>query len=376
MKILLVGEYSNLHCSLKEGLDKLGHDTTVIGLQDGFKKIDVSIIIKNYFTNWLLIKIKNGSQKLFNVDLQSIAVKYQLKKNITKISGYDVVQFINESSFNCNPKTEIEIFNLLKQRNKKMFLLSCGDDYISNTYNLNTKRYSILTPELNGKIKTQKVSYSLKYLTTEYQKLHQYIFDNIRGVIASDIDYHLPLLNHPKYLGMIANPINCNKIKFHPLQIDDKIIIFHGINTQNYYKKGNDLFEEALALIEKKYAHKITIITTRDLPYKKYIEVYNTCHILLDQVYAFDQGFNALEAMAKGKVVFTGAEQEWLAHYNLKEDTIAINALPDAQKIAQKLSWLIDNPSQIHQISLNARSFIEEHHNYVDIAKKYLSVWS
>ena len=29
---------------------------------------------------------------------------------------------------------------------------------------------------------------------------------------------------------------------------------------------------------------------------------------------------NALEAMAKGKVVFTGAEQEWLNHYDLKED--------------------------------------------------------
>jgi len=36
-------------------------------------------------------------------------------------------------------------------------------------------------------------------------------------------------------------------------------------------------------------------------------------------VYAYDQGFNALEAMAKGKVVFTGAEKEWLELYNLEE---------------------------------------------------------
>ena len=37
MKILLVGEYSRLHNSLKEGLEKLGHDVTLVGKQDGFK---------------------------------------------------------------------------------------------------------------------------------------------------------------------------------------------------------------------------------------------------------------------------------------------------------------------------------------------------
>jgi hypothetical protein len=30
-----------------------------------------------------------------------------------------------------------------------------------------------------------------------------------------------------------------------------------------------------------------------------YINSYNKAHILLDQVYAYDQGYNALEAMAK-----------------------------------------------------------------------------
>jgi hypothetical protein len=37
--------------------------------------------------------------------------------------------------------------------------------------------------------------------------------------------------------------------------------------------------------------------------YTTYINSYNKAHILLDQTYAYDQGYNALEAMAKGKVV-------------------------------------------------------------------------
>ncbi len=375
MKILLIGEYSNLHRSLKEGLGKLGNQVTVVGLRDGFKKISVDIAIKDYFSNWFLLKLKNAFKKILNIDLHSHSVWLQVKKHKNILSGYDVVQFINESSFNCSPNTEIKIFNFIKKQNKHLFLLSCGDDFISNTYNLKEKRYSILTPFLEGKIKKKEINYSLKYVTKPYQKLHQYLFKNIKGVIASDLDYHIPLLNHPKYLGMVANPINLDKLHYTPLQIEGKIVIFHGINNLSYYKKGSDIFEKALAIIAKKHSDKIEIITTNNLPYKEYIEIYNHCHILLDQVYAFDQGFNALEAMAKGKVVFTGAEQEWLDYYHLKEDTVAINALPDAQQIADKLSWLIENPDEIIKISKNARAFIEKEHDYIQCAQQYLDKW-
>jgi glycosyltransferase involved in cell wall biosynthesis len=103
--------------------------------------------------------------------------------------------------------------------------------------------------------------------------------------------------------------------------------------------------------------------------------MYDNCHIFLDQVYAYDQGYNALEAMANGKVVFTGAEQEWLEYYNLKEDTVAINALPDSNKIVEKLEWLIFNPKKIIEISKNARVFIEKEHHYKMIARQYLDTW-
>ena len=79
--------------------------------------------------------------------------------------------------------------------------------------------------------------------------------------------------------------------------------------------------------------------------------------------------------MAKGKVVFTGAEQEWLDYYGLEKNTVAINALPNAQDIADKLEWLIENPQKISDISKNARAFIEKEHHYITIAKKYLEIW-
>ena len=130
-----------------------------------------------------------------------------------------------------------------------------------------------------------------------------------------------------------------------------------------------------MKIIKQKFPDKVEIITTKDIPYNEYIKIYDSCHILLDQVYAYDQGYNALEAMAKGKVVFTGAEQEWLDYYNLIEDTVAINALPDANKIAEKLEWLILNPTEIGEISKNARAFIEKEHDHIAIAHCYLKKW-
>lgn len=375
MKILLVGEYSRLHNSLKEGLLKLNHDVTIVATKDSFKNYDVDLLIHKKYETGLLKKVKNLIYRFTKIDLESLYIKNQIIKLKPKISDFDIVQFINESSFACTPNIEKEIFDLISSWNKKVFLLSCGTDYISVKYAFDKKfRYSILTPYLNGK--DQLLSgYGLKYLEPKYKELHDHVYKSIVGVIASDLDYHIPLLEHPKYLGLIPNPINTETLKYDQLQIEDKLVIFHGINSHNYYKKGNDIFEEALEIVNGKYSERIKIITVRSLPYSEYIKAYNEAHIMLDQIYAYDQGYNALEAMAKGKVVFTGAEQEWLEFYNIEEDTIAINALPDAVQIAKKLEWLILNPEKMVEISSAARKFVETHHDYINSAKHYLNTW-
>lgn len=377
MKILLVGEYSRLHNSLKEGLITLGHQVTIIAAGDHFKNYPVDLKLHRKYNDGFLKKVKVLLFKLFKQDITSRSLKNQFFSHKEKLKGFDVVQLINESPLGIVPKYEKEIISFLKKNNKKLFLLSCGTDYISVKHSLDKKsRYSILDPFFNGKSTKKDFSAILKYLEPNFKDLHDFVYKNIEGVIASDLDYHIPLKEHPKYLGLIPNPINIEKLTFIPLTIPEKIIIFLGINRGNYYKKGTDFFEEALQLIEKKYPERVEIKKVEDLPYTDYIETYNTTHILLDQVLAYDQGYNALEAMAKGKVVFTGAEKEWLDYYNLEEDFIAINALPDSVKITEKLEWLILNPNKIAEISHHARKFIQEHHNYLVSAKDYLKKWN
>lgn len=376
MKVLLVGEYNRSHKSLKEGLLKLGHEAQVVGLTDGFKNVDVDIEIKHQYKSGFKKKLKVLIYKIFKIDLHSISVKTQIKALKHQLSSYDIIQFVNESPFLCLPKAEMDIFNLLTSWNNKAFLLSCGTDYLSVKYAYDKKfRYSILTPYFEKRLPKTSFSLGLKYLEPDFVALHDHIYETIEGVISNDLDYTIPLMDHPKHLGLIPHVINVDKIKFEPLKYEDKIVIFHGINRTNYLKKGNDIFEKALAIIKEKHPNKVDIITVEDVPYDVYIKAFDSAHILLDQIYAYDQGFNALEAMAKGKVVFTGAEKEWLDHYHLEEDTVAINALPDANAIAEKLEWLILNPKELINLSKNARAFVEQEHHYIKNAEKYLKVW-
>jgi glycosyltransferase involved in cell wall biosynthesis len=376
MNVLLFGEFNRAHWNIKKGLEALGHKAVVASHRDGFKKVDVDIEIKDYFSSPILKKVRTLILKVIGVDVSAITIKQQIKSKKKQLSNYDVVQFINEAPFDFKRKDQQTIFNWLKDWNSSVFLLSAGLDYPSISYAYDKKfRYSILTPYFENKGTKKDFSPALSYITPEHLVLHKHIFTHIEGVISNDLDYHIPLINHPKYLGMIPHAINLSELTYTPPNTNKKITIFHGINSYNYYKKGNDIFEAALVLISEKFSDKVDIIVAENLPYKTYIRSYNKADIVLDQIYAYDQGFNALEAMAKGKVVFTGAEQEWLDYYSIEADNIAINALPDAEKIAEKLEWLILNPKKITEIGINARRFVETHHDHKICAQKYVSLW-
>ncbi len=375
MKILLLGEYSRLHNSLKEGLQKLGHDVTILGFKDGFKDYPVDFPLEKKWDSGLLKKVKMGVLRLTGFDISSYLTYKQFEKYQHHFKNFDIVQLINENTFFCDYRHEKKILKYLFKHNKKVFLLSAGDDYLYVKYNFDhPENPSVIQPYLAGKIKDKNFNNVLKFRTKSFEKLHHYIYKNIQGVIATDIDYHIPLQNHPKYLGLIPSPINLDKFPKSELEIQEKIVIFHGINRESYFKKGNDFFEKALEIIATKYADKVKILVTENVPYKNYISSYNKAHILLDQLFGHDQGSNALEAMAKGKVVFTNASNIFEQHYQLKEK-VAINALPDVDYLINQLSFLIDNPTEIIAMGKRARIFIEKEHDYLRIAGKYLAVW-
>jgi glycosyltransferase involved in cell wall biosynthesis len=378
MKILLVGEFSRLHNSLKEGLLALGYEVLLVNNGDSFKNYPADISIRaNFFKSKLGNIPRQIWHKIFKYDLALLEHGIRFWWISKKLKNYDIVQLINESPIQTISKLELFLLKRIFRQNQKVFLLCCGIDYSTVSHMLQKKdRYSVMNAYFEEIPEAKKqYDYFFDFIDKPHQKIHKFLYKNIRGVIASDLDYVRPLLGNKKYLTVIANPINTDKISVIENEISDKIVIFLGINTGNSYKKGITFFEKAIAIIQEKYPNAIEIKITKNIPYSEYQKHFEKAHILLDQVYGFDQGFNALEAMAKGKVVFTGAEIEFLNQYHLQEDEVAINALADVDYLVEKLSFLIENPSEIERIGKNAIQFIQKEHHYITQAEKYVQVW-
>ena len=377
MKILLVGEFSRLHNSLKEGLIALNKEVHILGTGDDFKEfhVDFSITPKFILSSSVLKFINKVFFRFFKSDLQLLEKGIRFYFLLPKLKNYDVVQLINSDAIETYPFASRYLLRKLFNQNKKISLLICGEDTPIIEYLLkNEMKYSILSPLIADEKLKKSYNYSLKYIQPNYRKTFDFITEKSSSIITSDLDYKIPMKKMGYDSQFIPNPINTNKITFEPLKIEDKIIIFLGINESSSVKKGSVFFEKALEIIKQKYPNQVEIIVTRSIPYQQYIEAYDKAHILLDQIYGYDQGYNALEAMAKGKVVFTGAENEFYKEYNLTEK-VAINALPDVDYLVNELSFLIENPNEIIAIGKRARVFVEKVHHYIKITEKYLEAW-
>lgn len=378
MKILLIGEYSRLHNSLKEGLVALGHEVILLSSGDYFKKFDTDYSFHSAFLSgyWFPRKIKNVIHKLTGIDLEKAERGLRFYLLIPQLQNFDHVQLINSDAIETFPFFSRFLYKKLFKKIKNRSLLICGDETPVIDYLLRREAvYSILTPYFEDNSLEKHFEYPLKYTTKKYRKTFDWLAKNCQNLIASDLDYKIPMEKMGYSIHFIPNPVNTRKIEFQEQKINEKITIFLGINRASYIKKGIPYFEKALQIIQEKYAEKVTVIISENLPYEDYINLYNTAQIVLDQMYADDQGYNALEAMTKGKVVFTGAGKAFMEYYNLTEK-VNINALPDVYYLVNELSFLIENPESIVAIGKRARAFIEREHEYVKIASQYVEAWN
>ena len=318
----------------------------------------------------LLQTLRKGVFKITKFDIATLEIGYRALDWLVDQSNYDVIQLINEYPFKTPYFIEKRIVKRLRQLTPKLVVLACGDDYIYLN-NIDKLAYHPILqhPDI-------EFPHSDKYLTKAHKSYHKWVFKLKDLVISTDLDYHPIYKGRTDYYGLIPNPIKLDKFDNVKNTVNKRIVIFHGVNRSNYYKKGNYYFDSALCIIRQKFSDRIKLLCVTSLPYTEYIDSYREADIILDQTYAEDQGYNALEAMAQGKVVFTGAGTSFCERYQVAPNSVAIHTIPDAEKIAQDLEELILNPKRIAEIGTRAKRFVKEHHDYLKVAEKYVSAWS
>lgn len=364
MKVLLLGEYSNMHWTLAQGLRQLGCDVTVASAGDRFK---------NYNRNINLQRRSYGK-------LDTIRYIYDLARHFRRFRGYDIVQVINPFFLDLKADKNLSAFNYLKKHNGKVFMGAFGDDayWLKACLDKKTFRYSEFDmPEKNEYLPSAK-ELIRNWSDKEKVRVNEEIAEKSDGIIACLYEYYVSYKPYfADKLTYIPEPVNTFENIFRQRGNDpERITFFIGIQKSRSEIKGTDVLYKVLKKIHKKYPDLSRIVKAESVPFYQYIKMMDESDILLDQLYSYSPAMNALVAMAKGLVAVSGGEPEV---YDLLGETgnrPVVNIIPTEEDIFNKLESLIINRSEIPDISFQSRAFVEKHHDYIKVAEQYLETWN
>lgn len=353
MKVLLLGDYSAFHKYLKDGLEELGVDVTLISTGDAFKKIENDINI-------------GSSRKGFKGLLES-AIRPLIY--LPKMLNYDVVQLINPRIFPIKFGYSKLILSTIFKMADKSFLCACGDD----AYYWKAKNAFRYSPhqghyeDLNGKENWWETEAAIE--------LNDWVVDHVDGIIPTSYFYYFANKNNHKNVRFIPLPVNYDEIRYEENVVKEKIIFFHGLNREGV--KGTKYIRKAFDIISHKYPQMVETIIEGKMPLKDYKKCLRRANVIVDQTSGFGPaGMNALISMAMGKVIMGGYESESLDLMGIDKSPV-VNITPSVEDIVEKMEAIIKkDKNDIFEWGRKSRKYVEQHHSYIDVAQRMISFWN
>ncbi|MBR5118142.1 MAG: glycosyltransferase family 1 protein [Muribaculaceae bacterium] len=367
MKILFVGDASNMHNCLAQALRDLGH----------------TAIVASSGSHWMNtsrdINLKRGPGKLG-------AIRYVLDvmRALPQMRGFDVVVTCGHIFLDLKPGKVRRVFDWLKRHNRCIVMSALGTDYIyyQTCHDGKTYRYSdymagdhpspfALSSEYQSK---NEDNWKLPIM----REHSEHILNNIDGAISALWEYHAcykPLLGDRLTYGGI--PIDTKTVEPHIIDSEpEKVKFFIGIQRDRNILKGTDLLLKAAQRTVDRYPDLCELKVVESVPYEEYVKFLNQSHVLLDQLYSYTPATNALLAMARGLVAVSGAEPEYYELIGEHENQPIINVSPLIEgDIDAKLEWIVQNKHLLPDLSRRSREFVEKHNEAHVVAQRHLKFY-
>lgn len=366
MKILLVGEYSNVHWTLAEGLRELGHEVVVASGGDGWKNYQRDINLQR--------------RSLGTVD--TLRYLWQLRRIMPRLRDFDVVQLINPVFLNLRAERILPYYEQLRRQNGRLFLGSFGIDkpWVEEGLKPDTFRYSDFY--MNGQQRHNAFTQEMQenWLQGAKGTLFDHVAEDCDGIIAGL--YENFRCCQPRYghkLHFIPFPINMSHTSPKvPHPDDPRLRFFVGVQRHRSEYKGTDIMLRALERLQQRYPTQMKVEVAESVPFPVYQQMMNTSDVLLDQLYSYTPAMNGLLAMSKGIILVGGAEPE---HYELlgeRELHPIVNVLPSEEQVVEEIerTLLKAHPSDIAQRSLDSVEYVRRHHDHVRVAQQFIDCWT
>lgn len=364
VKILLLGEYSSVHCTLAEGLRDLGHDVTVASNGDFWREYprDINLARDNKFV-----------------------FLWRLLRALPRMKGYDIVQLVNPMFMELKAERLFPIYNYLRRNNGRIVLCAVGDDHYCSYVHRHMKpmRYSDYNYGAVERCTAYAGDVYNDWVGTEKERLNRYIAADCDAIVAGSYEYWLPYSvtedtdNEGRKLceklHLVPYPFKM-PAQVHP-EPSEKLRVFIGISKERAEFKGTDIMLRAAKDLLKAYPERMELRTAGGLPFAEYSRMMDGSDVLLDQLYSYGPGMNALLSLSKGIVTLTGGEPEHYGIMGENECRPIIAVQPDYESVYHELEKLVLHPERLAELKNESRRYVARNYDYHKIAKQYEEIY-
>ena len=387
MKILLIGEASFLHNTLKKGLLERGHRVFTMSDGNGWHDAPRDINLRR--------NLRWGK-------FGGLWVVWQLLRHLPQLCGNDVVQIHNYQFVPLMYRWNTLLLRFLKLTNRCVVKGCFGDD-----------------PQIFRRQAQGVPAYSDTFWSGQLQNTDQHR-DRIAEVVehgaeaswrktTAMADALVPCLyeywldyNEPPYaakLHYIPLPIECEKmvrwcdgemvkcvVNDTPSHPNDSqlptnlttspshhLTILIGLQPKRDFMKGAMKMATFVEEVARRHPGKVQIKYVEGVPYDEYMHLLAEADVLVDQLYSYTPSMNSLAAMARGTVVIGGGEEEYYEF--IGEDTLRpiINVrpdVPDEENIAT-IERALFTDGTLERMRCESVKFVHKYHDYRHVAEQY-----
>ena len=361
MKILLIGEYSNVHATLAQGLRSLGHHVVVASNGDFWKNYPRDLDWARYGTS----------------RFAALRLMAKICSDLPRLRGFDIVQFINPVFAELKAERLRPFYRYLRRHNKRVILCAMGMDWfwvLTCTYE-KPLRYSDFNIGAETRTNADAVKEQKDWLGTAKGQLNKFIARDCDGIVAGLYEYYVcykPAF--PEKTVYIPLPIHTKPEMLRQLQAyphQGPLRLFIGINERRSEYKGTDIMLRAAEAVARQHPSEVQLRVARSVPFRQYVEMMNGSDAILDQLYSYTPSMNPLEAMARGIICIGGGEPENYEIIHEEHLRPIINVQPNYESVYQELEHLVLHPELIPQLKQQSIAYINKHHEYIKVAKQY-----
>lgn len=362
MKILLIGEYSNVHWTLAEGLRTLGHEVTVLSNGDFWKNYPCDISLTRRYGK-----------------LGGAAYMLRLCRLLPRMRGYDVVQLINPMFLELKARWLFPVYRYLRRHNHKVFLCGYGMDYywVKTCCEDKPLRYSDFNIGDTLRTNADALKERKDWLGTDKERLNKFIAHDCDGIITGLYEYWVCYnMAYPHKTSFVPFPIKPESVSPHtPAHTPSVARIFIGINRSRNEYKGTDIMLQAAEVVASKHPGRVELVKAESVPFAQYRHMMDSSDIILDQLYSYTPAMNALLAMNKGIVCVGGGEEENYRILNENQLRPIVNVQPCLESVSLALETLVTNPELITELKKQSIEYIRRHHDYIKVAQRYEAIY-